>query len=240
MAAAEVPTALARVCTTEAQVVDAIEAFGAPYVIKDDGLAAGKGVVVTSDREEALAHARACLAKEGGDPATHGEPAVVVEEFLDGPEISLFCLCDGTTVVPLAPGAGLQAAARRRRRPEHRRHGRLLPAHLGAGDPHRRGRRAGRRAGAPRDGPPGHAVRRPAVLRPRPDLPRPAGRRVQRPLRRPRDPGGPRPPRVLPRRGPPRRGHRPPRPGRRAAVEPGCRRDGRRRCPGLPRAGPQG
>jgi phosphoribosylamine--glycine ligase len=103
MAAAEVPTALARVCTTEAQVVDAIEAFGAPYVIKDDGLAAGKGVVVTSDREEALAHARACLAKVGGDPATHGEPAVVVEEFLDGPEISLFCLSDGTTVVPLAP-----------------------------------------------------------------------------------------------------------------------------------------
>ncbi|GAA1644722.1 phosphoribosylamine--glycine ligase [Georgenia ruanii] len=103
MAAAGVPTALARVCTTEAQVVDAMEAFGAPYVIKDDGLAAGKGVVVTSDREEALAHARACLAKEGGDPATHGEPAVVVEEFLDGPEISLFCLCDGTTVVPLAP-----------------------------------------------------------------------------------------------------------------------------------------
>jgi phosphoribosylamine--glycine ligase len=63
--------------------------------VKDDGLAAGKGVVVTDDREEALEHARACLAKEGG--------AVVVEEFLSGPEVSLFVVCDGSTVVPLSP-----------------------------------------------------------------------------------------------------------------------------------------
>lgn len=95
MAAAEVPTALAHVCTTTAQVTDAIDAFGTPYVIKDDGLAAGKGVVVTEDREEALAHAAACLDKPGG--------RVVVEEFLDGPEVSLFCLSDGTSVLPLAP-----------------------------------------------------------------------------------------------------------------------------------------
>ncbi|MFH5821751.1 phosphoribosylamine--glycine ligase [Georgenia sp. AZ-5] len=103
MAAAEVPTALARVCTTLEQVADALDAFGAPYVVKDDGLAAGKGVVVTSDRDAALQHARACLAKTGGDAATQGEPAVVVEEYLDGPEISLFCLCDGAAVVPLEP-----------------------------------------------------------------------------------------------------------------------------------------
>ena len=103
MAAAEVPTAMAHVCTSIEQVADAMDAFGAPYVIKDDGLAAGKGVVVTSDREEALAHARTCLAKKGGDAATDGVPAVVVEEFLDGPEISLFCLCDGTDVIPLEP-----------------------------------------------------------------------------------------------------------------------------------------
>ena len=64
--------------------------FGPPYVVKDDGLAAGKGVVVTSDRAEALAHAAAC-------------ERVVIEEFLDGPEVSLFCLTDGTTVVPLVP-----------------------------------------------------------------------------------------------------------------------------------------
>jgi phosphoribosylamine--glycine ligase len=98
-----VPTARSYTCTTPEEAAAALAEFGPPYVVKDDGLAAGKGVVVTSDREEALAHARACLAKEGGDPATQGEPAVVVEEFLDGPEVSLFCLCDGTTVVPLAP-----------------------------------------------------------------------------------------------------------------------------------------
>lgn len=95
MSAAEVPTGLAHVCTTEEEVEAALDAFGAPHVVKDDGLAAGKGVVVTDDREEALQHARACLAKPDG--------AVVVEEFLSGPEVSLFCLCDGTSVVPLSP-----------------------------------------------------------------------------------------------------------------------------------------
>jgi phosphoribosylamine---glycine ligase len=95
MSAAEVPTGLAHVCTTIESVADALDALGAPHVVKDDGLAAGKGVVVTDDREEALAHARGCLAKPDG--------AVVVEEFLAGPEVSLFCLCDGTTVVPLSP-----------------------------------------------------------------------------------------------------------------------------------------
>jgi phosphoribosylamine---glycine ligase len=105
MAAAEVPTAMAHVCTTVEQVADALDAFGAPYVVKDDGLAAGKGVVVTTDRAQALAHARACLTKSRDDaaPTTAGAPAVVVEEFLDGPEISLFCLCDGRDVVPLEP-----------------------------------------------------------------------------------------------------------------------------------------
>ncbi len=95
MAAAEVPTAIAYVCTTAEEVAAALDALGAPHVVKDDGLAAGKGVVVTSDRDEALAHGRACLAKEGG--------RVVVEEYLDGPEVSLFCLSDGRTVLPLAP-----------------------------------------------------------------------------------------------------------------------------------------
>ena len=95
MAAAEVPTADAAVCATEAELVAALDRFGAPHVVKDDGLAAGKGVVVTSDREAALAHGRECLAKDGG--------RVVVEDFLDGPEVSLFCVCDGATVRPLAP-----------------------------------------------------------------------------------------------------------------------------------------
>jgi phosphoribosylamine---glycine ligase len=90
MAVAEVPTALARLCTTAEEVVDALDAFGAPYVVKDDGLAAGKGVVVTSDREEALAHAAGCR-------------RVVVEEYLDGPEVSLFAITDGTTLLPMQP-----------------------------------------------------------------------------------------------------------------------------------------
>jgi phosphoribosylamine--glycine ligase len=88
MRAADVPTARARTCATEEEAAAALDEFGAPYVVKDDGLAAGKGVVVTEDRDQALAHARAC-------------ERVVIEEFLDGPEVSLFALCDGSTAVPL-------------------------------------------------------------------------------------------------------------------------------------------
>ena len=95
MAEADVPTAMAHICDTLDEVEAACEQFGAPFVIKDDGLAAGKGVVVTDDLTTALDHARECLAKDGG--------RVVVEEYLDGPEVSLFCLTDGDTVVPLQP-----------------------------------------------------------------------------------------------------------------------------------------
>ena len=90
MAAADVPTAAARVCATAEEVAAAVDEFGPPYVVKDDGLAAGKGVVVTEDRSEALAHASSC-------------GRVVVEEYLDGPEVSLFAITDGSTVVPLQP-----------------------------------------------------------------------------------------------------------------------------------------
>jgi len=90
MAAAEVPTAEAFVCSTPEEAARALDAFGPPYVVKDDALAAGKGVVVTSDRDAALAHAKAC-------------GRVVIEEFLDGPEVSLFAVTDGTTVLPLQP-----------------------------------------------------------------------------------------------------------------------------------------
>ncbi len=103
MAAAGVPTAMAHVCATPDEVADALDAFGAPYVVKDDGLAAGKGVVVTEDRAEALAHAAACLERRPGG-------TVLVEEYLDGPEVSLFCLADGTTVVPLAPAQDFKRA----------------------------------------------------------------------------------------------------------------------------------
>jgi phosphoribosylamine--glycine ligase len=90
MASAGVPTAHSRLCTTPAEVDAALEAYGAPYVVKDDGLAAGKGVVVTDDPAVARAHAQRC-------------GRVVIEEYLDGPEISLLCITDGVTVVPLAP-----------------------------------------------------------------------------------------------------------------------------------------
>lgn len=94
MAEAGVPTAMAYVCTTVDEVAEALDSLGAPYVVKDDGLAAGKGVVVTASRDEALAHGTQCLSKADG--------RVVVEEYLDGPEVSLLCITDGVTVVPLA------------------------------------------------------------------------------------------------------------------------------------------
>ncbi|MFC8451986.1 phosphoribosylamine--glycine ligase [Kitasatospora sp. NPDC057223] len=97
MAGAGVPTARSYVCTTPAEAAEALDAFGAPYVVKDDGLAAGKGVVVTSDRAEALAHAASC-------------DRVVIEEYLDGPEVSLFAITDGTTVLPLVPAQDFKRA----------------------------------------------------------------------------------------------------------------------------------
>jgi len=96
MQAAGVPTADSKYCQTVPEARAALELFGAPYVVKDDGLAAGKGVVVTDDFDAAVAHAMACIdSRDGG--------AVVIEEFLDGPEVSLFGVSDGTTIVPLTP-----------------------------------------------------------------------------------------------------------------------------------------
>ncbi|KOU15724.1 phosphoribosylamine--glycine ligase [Streptomyces sp. WM6372] len=97
MAAADVPTARSYVCTTPEEVDTALDAFGAPYVVKDDGLAAGKGVVVTEDRAAARAHALGC-------------DRVVIEEYLDGPEVSLFAITDGVTVLPLQPAQDFKRA----------------------------------------------------------------------------------------------------------------------------------
>lgn len=94
MASAGVPTAMAHVASNRAEAESALTAFGSPYVVKDDGLAAGKGVVVTDDYDAALAHAESCFAAGG---------SVVIEEFLDGPEVSLFVISDGTTCLPLSP-----------------------------------------------------------------------------------------------------------------------------------------
>lgn len=93
MDAAGVPTGRAHRATNSTEVEAALDDFGAPYVVKADGLAAGKGVLVTEDRAAALAHAESYLA--GG--------SVLVEEFLDGQEVSLFLLSDGHTVLPLSP-----------------------------------------------------------------------------------------------------------------------------------------
>ena len=90
MEAAGVPTADARLCLDMGEVVAALDEFGAPYVVKDDGLAAGKGVIVTDDRDAAIRHAAGCR-------------RVIIEEYLDGPEVSLFALSDGTSVLPFEP-----------------------------------------------------------------------------------------------------------------------------------------
>jgi phosphoribosylamine--glycine ligase len=87
MVAAGVPTARSRSCVTMDDVAGALDEFGAPYVVKFDSLAAGKGAIVTGDRAEALEHAAGC-------------DRVVVEEYLDGPEISLFVVTDGSTALP--------------------------------------------------------------------------------------------------------------------------------------------
>ncbi len=97
MADAGVPTARSFTCTTQSEIEKALDAFGAPYVVKDDGLAAGKGVVVTRDRQEALEHALACK-------------RVVIEEFLDGPEVSLFGISDGKTVLAMQPAQDFKRA----------------------------------------------------------------------------------------------------------------------------------
>ncbi|MFE9324094.1 phosphoribosylamine--glycine ligase [Nocardia sp. NPDC052278] len=89
MAAAGIPTAKSRTCTSAAEVDAALTEFGAPYVVKDDGLAAGKGVIVTDDIDAARAHAAEC-------------ERVVIEEYLAGPEFSAFALCDGSRSVLLA------------------------------------------------------------------------------------------------------------------------------------------
>ena len=97
MSAAGIPTAAFATCVTDAEVSAALDAFGPPYVVKADGLAAGKGVVVTPDRREARDHAR-----DSG--------RVVIEEFLDGPEVSVFALADGTSATALIPAQDYKRA----------------------------------------------------------------------------------------------------------------------------------
>ncbi|HEY6500926.1 MAG TPA: phosphoribosylamine--glycine ligase [Streptosporangiaceae bacterium] len=97
MAEAGIPTGASRTCTTPAEADAALAEFGPPFVVKDDGLAAGKGVLVTEDVAAARAHAWSAA-------------RVVIEEFLDGPEVSLFAVCDGRTAVPLLPAQDFKRA----------------------------------------------------------------------------------------------------------------------------------
>jgi phosphoribosylamine--glycine ligase len=94
---AGVPTARSFTCTKQDEIEKALDTFGAPYVVKDDGLAAGKGVVVTNDRQAALDHALSCS-------------RVVIEEYLAGPEISLFGISDGRNILPMEPAQDFKRA----------------------------------------------------------------------------------------------------------------------------------
>ncbi len=94
---AGVPTARFFTCTTKEQIEKALDAFGAPYVVKHDGLAAGKGVVVTENRDFAIEHALQ-------------SSQVVIEEFLDGPEVSLFGISDGHNIVAMQPAQDFKRA----------------------------------------------------------------------------------------------------------------------------------
>jgi phosphoribosylamine--glycine ligase len=97
MAEAGIPTARSATATTPQEADAALAEFGPPYVVKDDALAAGKGVVVTEDLAEARKHAASCK-------------KVVIEEYLDGPEVSLFALADGRVAVPLLPAQDYKRA----------------------------------------------------------------------------------------------------------------------------------
>ena len=99
MKQAQVPTGGATLCKTLEEVEKAMGQFGAPYVIKADGLASGKGVIVTEDQDAAMEHAKKYI-----------HDGVLVEEFLDGQEVSLFFLSDGKNVMPLSPAQDFKRA----------------------------------------------------------------------------------------------------------------------------------
>ncbi len=175
MAAAEVPTGASFVCRTPTEAAAALDAFGAPYVVKDDGLAAGKGVVVTSDRDAALAHAAGC-------------EQVVIEEYLDGPEVSLFAITDGCTVYPLQPAQDFKRIFDGDQGPNTGGMGAYTPLPWAPADLVDEVHRDVLQPTVDEMARRGTPVRGPALRRPRADLAWHSRHRVQRPLRRPRDP----------------------------------------------------
>ena len=228
MAAAGVPTAAHRVVETVEDGLDAVDGY--PAVIKADGLAAGKGVVIAADEAEARGALEAMLVER-----RFGNHPVVVEEFLDGDELSLLALCDGERAVPLAPARDFKRIGDGDTGPNTGGMGAYSPvAEIGdalvarlAADVHQPVVDELARRGTPL-----HGVLYAGLML---TAAGPQGARVQRPLRRPRDPGGAPAPALGP-AGAARGRHRARRPGRgRARVGPArlrVRRARLRRLPG--------
>ena len=184
MTAAGVRTASSEIVDNPAHLDAALDRFGPrrgepAWVVKDDGLAAGKGVVVTADRDAARAHAASLL--DAGHP-------VLLESFLDGPEVSLFCVVDGETVVPLLPAQDFKRVGDGDTGPNTGGMGAYAPLPWLPDDVVTADRRRRRQTRCRRAGSCGQPVLRPAVRRAGDHIARAGGGRIQLPLRRSGDP----------------------------------------------------
>ena len=193
-----IPTANYAVCTSTAEVEKAVEMFHPPIVVKADGLAAGKGVIICDSRSTASRGRAGPLHRRAARRSS--EQQVVIEEFLEGDEISFLCLSDGKHVTPLVPAQDHKRIGEGDTGPNTGGMGvystdSLLDPAMSEWILHHIARPTiaghGRR---------GYALYRRALLRPHDDRARPAGARIQRPLRRSRNPGHPGPPRKRSRR----------------------------------------
>ena len=188
MARHGIPTARYRVCESAADARAAIASgeFGFPVVLKADGLAAGKGVVVAADRAEADAAIRAAMEEQQFGAAG---ARLVIEECLVGPEVSFFALCDGTRAIPITSAQDHKRIFDDDQGPNTGGMGAFAPSPLL--DASTAGGRDGRhrRAGAARHARRRHRVPRVPLCRPDDDLRRAEGHRIQRPVRRSRGAG---------------------------------------------------
>ena len=231
MSAAGVRTARSEIVDNPARLDSALDRFGpdggeAAWVVKDDGLAAGKGVVVTTDRDAARAHAAGLL--DAGHP-------VLLETFLDGPEVSLFCVVDGETVVPLLAAQDFKRVGDGDTGPNTGGMGAYAPLAWLPDEVANQIVNDIVKPVAAETGQPGQLVLRTSLRRPGDHIDGPFGRRIQLPLRRSGDPIGARPARLAARPIASCRGHRQSGRARAIAVarrRGGDRRAGRRELPG--------
>ncbi len=121
MSAAGVPTASHTLLGDREEALAQISRASYPAVLKADGLAAGKGVIICPGEPEARGAVEVFFSER-----RFGETAVVLEEFLEGEELSVLALCDGENVVPLAPAQDYKRIFDGDLGPEHGRHGQLL------------------------------------------------------------------------------------------------------------------